>query len=458
MAISVKYNSGGQLSESLKIGNFYLGVGDVGKGPTSSTGYYHGITPPTNGYTIYINKVSGGPSIYVANNDTQLISLVNQIELQSFTTVTQCLAYYATLSDRFIINNEPGPLVTDGLILNLDAGFTPSYPRSGTTWYDVSPSGNNGTLTNSPTFNSNDGGSIVFDGVDDYIQLNQTITLTGEFTLNLFILPTATNAKVLLGNNGADYLQINNASALGLFSSAQSITLNGYSWDVSKPSMVTVTRNSSNIIQTYKNSVSSVTGSLTGDFRIRQIGQRGDLSRFYQGSIYIIQVYNRALSEYEIYQNYITALNPNMVTDGKSLIQNWNSLSNLTSRTPNALIAPDGTRSATLFERISIDKPGHGQIRQQFPVIDLLPSTSYDVSFWAKRVNLTQRIDFEFSDTPQQIITLTDDWKFYSFSLTTNATFPVGKFIDIGSTTVSAGSVLNEQYSIWNLHVSISKT
>ena len=68
--------------------------------------------------------------------------------------------------------------------------------------------------------------------------------------------------------------------------------------------MVTVTRNSSNVIQTYKNGDSSVTGSLTGDFRIRQIGQRGDSSRFYQGSIYTIQIYNRALTATEITQNY----------------------------------------------------------------------------------------------------------------------------------------------------------
>jgi hypothetical protein len=46
------------------------------------------------------------------------------------------------------------PIVTDGLVLHLDAGSKASYPGSGTTWYDLSSSGLNGTLTNSPTFNS----------------------------------------------------------------------------------------------------------------------------------------------------------------------------------------------------------------------------------------------------------------------------------------------------------------
>ena len=61
-------------------------------------------------------------------------------------------------------------VVTDGLVLYLDAANTKSYPGSGTVWSDLSRSGNSGTLTNGPTFNSGNGGSIVFDGTNDYIQ------------------------------------------------------------------------------------------------------------------------------------------------------------------------------------------------------------------------------------------------------------------------------------------------
>jgi hypothetical protein len=65
-------------------------------------------------------------------------------------------------------------IITDGLVLYLDAANTKSYPRSGTTWTDVSKGGNNGTLTNGPTFNSANGGSIVFDGVNDYVDIADT--------------------------------------------------------------------------------------------------------------------------------------------------------------------------------------------------------------------------------------------------------------------------------------------
>jgi hypothetical protein len=78
MANSIKYNTSSE-SNALTSGNFHLGIGDVPKGPTSSTGYWAGINPPSGGYTIYLNKASNGPSIYIANNDTKLISLTNTI-------------------------------------------------------------------------------------------------------------------------------------------------------------------------------------------------------------------------------------------------------------------------------------------------------------------------------------------------------------------------------------------
>lgn len=67
-----------------------------------------------------------------------------------------------------------GPsIVRTGLILSLDAADRNSYPGSGTIWYDMSGTRKNGTLSNGPTFNSNNGGSIVFDGADDIITLPQ---------------------------------------------------------------------------------------------------------------------------------------------------------------------------------------------------------------------------------------------------------------------------------------------
>ena len=70
--------------------------------------------------------------------------------------------------------------VTDNLVLSLDAANIKSYIGSGTTWSDLSGNNNTGTLTNGPTFNSANGGSIVFDGTNDYISIgSQNIVGTG---------------------------------------------------------------------------------------------------------------------------------------------------------------------------------------------------------------------------------------------------------------------------------------
>lgn len=61
-------------------------------------------------------------------------------------------------------------IVTDGLVSYVDAANSLSYPGSGTAWDDLIDS-NDATLTNGPTFDSGDGGSIVFDGVNDYVDM-----------------------------------------------------------------------------------------------------------------------------------------------------------------------------------------------------------------------------------------------------------------------------------------------
>ncbi len=63
-------------------------------------------------------------------------------------------------------------IVSEGLVLCLDAGNAKSYPGSGTTWTDLSSNRKIGTLTNGPTYNSSNGGSIFFDGSNDYVNVS----------------------------------------------------------------------------------------------------------------------------------------------------------------------------------------------------------------------------------------------------------------------------------------------
>jgi hypothetical protein len=85
-------------------------------------------------------------------------------------------------------------IVTDGLVLYLDVANIRSYVSGSTIWNDISRGGNNGTLVNGPTFNSANGGSIVFDGTNDLCALPNTSLLsagTGDFTFNCWIYPNS---------------------------------------------------------------------------------------------------------------------------------------------------------------------------------------------------------------------------------------------------------------------------
>jgi len=156
MANYIKYSTSTQ-SQALKVGNFWIGTGEIKKGPTSVTDYWNGITPPTGGYTIYGDKGGNGPYIYVASDDSDLIYLTNRINDTNFTTVNDIFNYYATQSNKTCVNKDYESISTIGLKLNIDAGFIPSYPRSGTTWYDMGPSGSNATNSGASYSNINSG-------------------------------------------------------------------------------------------------------------------------------------------------------------------------------------------------------------------------------------------------------------------------------------------------------------
>jgi hypothetical protein len=84
--------------------------------------------------------------------------------------------------------NYTGGIVTNGLVLNLDAAKVDSYPGTGTTWRDLSGNNNNGTLTNGPTFSGiGKQASIVFDGTNDYVDCGNTLANLVNLSLDCWV-------------------------------------------------------------------------------------------------------------------------------------------------------------------------------------------------------------------------------------------------------------------------------
>jgi len=200
MSNTIKYSEGSE-SLALNKGNWWIGTGDSNKGPTVESGYWNAINPPDGGYTVYLNKESNGPSIHSISNDEHLISFTNKISGNNYVNVAECLVYYQTQDDKLCVNREIENIVTDGLVLNLDAGYVSSYPKGGNKWYDLSGNNHHFTLYNGPLYDADGPGCVSFDGSNDYAQSDSTIDLThtGEITvISSFTVPNTETGSVMI--------------------------------------------------------------------------------------------------------------------------------------------------------------------------------------------------------------------------------------------------------------------
>lgn len=198
MQNTIKY-SGYSNNNTINSGNFYIGINDVNYGPSIDTlhyigtGFYNTTTPPVSGYTIYKkddNRPIPTHYVRVVENNNQAINFLKKEFGGIGNTIEELLDWSLTDDTIFVSNKNYPNIITNGSTINIDAGFTGSYGRTGNTIYDISGNKFNGTLTNGPAYSNIVGeGSIIFDGVDDYIDFgdNDEFTFSNGFTLELWV-------------------------------------------------------------------------------------------------------------------------------------------------------------------------------------------------------------------------------------------------------------------------------
>ena len=207
-------------------------------------------------------------------------------------------------------------VVSDNLLLYLDAGNPKSYPGSGTTWTDMSGKGNNGTLTNGPTFSSDNLGSFVFDGTNDHVALNSSfqVSTSGTYSFEAWIYKTATGtnnaAQLISGGQGGDKdgiiisSELFDSTTIRIFSAngdVNAIYYNGVSQPLSGSGDGTdVTYNLNEWIHI---AVTGITVNST-DGGAHHIGQNNNNTNDFAGRIANLKVYNRELTATEVKQNY----------------------------------------------------------------------------------------------------------------------------------------------------------
>jgi hypothetical protein len=214
-----------------------------------------------------------------------------------------------------------GPIVTSGLVLNLDAGNPASYPGSGTTWTDLSGNGNNGTLVNGVGYSGDNLGSLSFDGVNDYAQVTDVSSLrpssatisiwfkclstTGGSTPNSMIISkfdsvasfngwglgvTPTGVFITIKNSNTNY---NFGSISGTFSQWTNFTFSYISNSVAL-GFINGTQYSSRNIPT----INVTTQPLRMGISVDTFWAK------FNGNIAQASIYNRALTAAEIQQNF----------------------------------------------------------------------------------------------------------------------------------------------------------
>jgi hypothetical protein len=206
-------------------------------------------------------------------------------------------------------------IVTDGLVLYLDAANPRSYPGSGIAWYDLNGNENNASLQNGPTYNTIYNGNITCDGINDYVQVAGVVT---SFTLGIIYQPLVFDTNTATGrynyviesnsggsnkmflrynttNSGAQLLLANHGSGGG----EQSVIVN-HTVGAVYNALITYD-DTSKYTALYING--TLVSSLTMTAPLLYQGTR-QLGYTFNARYFTYKVYNRALTPIEIQQNY----------------------------------------------------------------------------------------------------------------------------------------------------------
>ena len=230
-------------------------------------------------------------------------------------------APFAFLNSQRVI-----PIITSGLTFYVTANDTASYPGTGTVWYDLSPNGYNGTLTNGPTFNTTGSTSwFTYDGVNDYTQFptGSNGSSTSSFSVGLWIKnikSTAQTGLLLRGQSSADWSirvenegsnQVNFGAAAALTSGG---TLSGiYAYDNARTFGTTTWYYLGGVWTTGVSAKFYYNGTLDNTTTTTRSFLRNNTTGWNQGrygSTYFgfdcaeIMVYERALSDSEMTDNF----------------------------------------------------------------------------------------------------------------------------------------------------------
>jgi len=263
------------------------------------------IPTPTNKICL---KASPG------NNYTNF-QIDNSTNPQSFCMVVKNangVSYYIT-NDIAPTPGDCAGVITNGLVLSLDAGNAVSYPGSGTVWADLSGSGNDGFLKNNATYTPSNGGAIVLDGVNSFVRIldsPSTSPGSGSISINIWykMNSVGSNSSSILYNKENLYEASGGGGRFTYAWRPYWSWVDSHAVNVGEWNDVVVVYDKVNQ-SVYKNGVlmssRPQSGSMGSNSSELDIGARsGGASSFLPGTVSIFKIYNRVLSQAEITQDF----------------------------------------------------------------------------------------------------------------------------------------------------------
>ena len=302
-------------------------------GPSLAPSYnwFNGVDVTSSQYLIYSDTYTTGQATQANSrptawttpdlSDTSLLNLINtlpeRVGQTPFLYLPVALKWLYQSNRYFLLKNNFENIVTSGLVFNLDGSWPNSYSAT-TTWFDL-VGNNNVALTNGPTLNTSNGGSVVFDGSDDYGLGDNSLNYNNSVTIESWIYPTSyplndggfilSNLGYYLeyGTNGKLKSYFYGLSSEGYHESNSIVPLNTWSY------VNTIRNKDNNTIQFYINgildkTITGITGNINNGLNNGrpQVGGYTGSSYKFNGRLGNVKLYNRALSPAEIMQNFNT--------------------------------------------------------------------------------------------------------------------------------------------------------
>ena len=300
------YGGSANATSTLEVSDFVLSMSSGSASLSSATPTSVNVSGTTIGLGISLSGTPDGSEVLT------VLPVSNAIFSASGDTVSTT---QSNNTSELIPN-----IVTDDVVLYLDASNTSSYPDTGTVWYDLSGNENNGTLDGA-TYSSNGGGSISFDGSNDdvTIQDNNTLDITNDITISYSLEPNWGNHSPFIAKGTTDNYNystwVGNDKGIDIdFSSSGSLIKPLYTatseMTNGKISVITITRiSATGEIKTYvdgalKDTRSGSLGSSNNtDLKIGYFSNNSG-NYYGHGKIGHLLIYNSALTDQQVYQNY----------------------------------------------------------------------------------------------------------------------------------------------------------